>query len=81
MQLTTSLTVIPQAVELETNVRLLILTLATILAIGTIVAYIVAANYRIRSPGKRRLIYIAMSLIFIACCAVIALVATNYGFG
>ena len=81
MDLTTSLSAIPQAVpELETHVRLLIVALATILTMGTIVAYIVAANYRIRSQRKRRLIYIAISLIFIVCCAVIALVALNFGF-
>ncbi len=82
MQLTTILNTIPQAVpELDASVRLLILALTTILAIGVIVAYNVAANYLISTERKRRLIFIALSLIFIACCAVIVLVATNYGFG
>ena len=81
MNLTKTLMTIPQAVpELETRVRLLILILATLLAMGAIVAYIIAVNYRIGSQRKRRLIYITLSLILIVCCTVIALVASNYGF-
>jgi bacteriorhodopsin len=82
MELTKSLNAMTQAVpELDTSVRLLILSLATLLAISAIVAYIIAVNYNIRSPGKRRVIYITLSLIIIVCCAAMAVVATNYGFG